>query len=196
MVLLVQQRKKQLFIWLSSSIIFIVSFFFNFQKNPDNLVKTNFSDYKSIIKGIFATLGSILDSSAIAPSKHLDLAMTLGLFLFIFMCMFAYKVILKKYNRASFRLSQHTNDLFLLACLAFIGITTVGIVLARIYYEMDILLTSKYKIYSILNIIIFYLVFINSLAERYKNNFIQLAIFLSFFFNFYTYFADDQNIRY
>ena len=196
MVLLVQQRKKQLFIWLSSSIIFIVSFFFNFQKNPENLVKTNFSDYKSIIKGIFATLGSILDSSAIAPSKHLDLAMTLGLFLFIFMCMFAYKVILKKYNRASFRLSQHTNDLFLLACLAFIGITTVGIVLARIYYEMDILLTSKYKIYSILNIIIFYLVCINSLAERYKNNFIQLAIFFSFFFNFYTYFADYQNIRY
>ena len=196
LVLLVQQRKKQLFVWFGSSIIFIVSFFFNFQKNPDNVVKTNFSDFKSIIKGLFATLGSVLDSSGIAPSKHIDLAMALGLFLLIFICMFAYEVIFKKYNRETFRLTQHTNDLFLLACLAFIGISSVGIVVARISYGIDILLTSKYKIYSVLSLIIFYLVALNSLTERFKNNFINLAIFVGIIFNFYTYFADYQNIKY
>jgi hypothetical protein len=195
-ILLVQQRKKQLFIWLSSSIIFVVSFFFNFQKNPDNTVKTNFSDYKSNIKGLFATLGSVLDSSAIAPTKHLDLAIALGLFLLVFICLVSYQVIFKKYNLATFHLSQHTNDLFLLACLAFIGITSVGIVVARIAYGIDILLTSKYKIYSVLSLIIFYLFVLNSLAVKFKNNFIQLTIFLSIIFNFYTYIADYQNIRY
>ena len=196
LVLLVQQRKKQLIIWLGSSIIFIVSFFFNFQKNPDNVVETNFSDLKSIIKGIFATLGSILDSSAIAPTKHMDLAMALGLFLLIFMCIFIYQVIFKKYNRAAFSIYRSTNDLFLLACLAFIGITSLGIVAARISYGIEVLLTSKYKIYSVLSIIIFYLVALNSLAERFKNSFIQLAIFVGIIFNFYTYIADYQNIKY
>ena len=196
LVLLVQQRKKQLIIWLVSSIIFIVSFFFNFQKNPDNVVETNFSDLKSIIKGIFATLGSILDSTAIAPTKHMDLAMALGLFLLIFMCIFIYQVIFKKYNRAAFSIYRSTNDLFLLACLAFIGITSLGIVAARISYGIEVLLTSKYKIYSVLSIIIFYLVALNSLAERFKNSFIQLAIFVGIIFNFYTYIADYQNIKY
>lgn len=191
LVLLIQQRKKQLFIWLGSSVIFIIGFFYNFQKNPDNVVKTNFSDYKTIIKGLLATFGSGLDSSTIAPNKHLDLAMALGLFLLIFVCMFAYQVIFKKYN-----INQRTNDLFLLACLAFIGITSVGIVVARISYGIDILLTSKYKIYSVLSLVIFYIVALNSLAERYKNNFIQLAIFVGIIFNFYTYITDYQNIKY
>ncbi len=191
LILLVQQRKNQLFAWMGISVIFIFVFFFNFQKSPDNIVKTNFSDFRTIIKGLLATFGSVLDSSAIAPNKHLDLAMALGLFLLIFVYLFAYQVIFKKYN-----LTQRTNDLFLLACLVFIGITSIGIVAARISYGIEILLTSKYKIYSVLSLIIFYIVALNSLAERYKNNFVQLATFAGFVFNFYTYIADYQNIRY
>lgn len=191
LILLVQQRKNQLFIWFGSSIIFILGFFSNFHKNPNNLVKANFSDIKTIIKGLFATFGSILDSSVIAPVKHLDLAMALGLFLFVFVCMFVYQVIVTKYN-----LTKRTNDLFLLACLAFIGITSVGIVVARISYGIDILLTSKYKIYSVLSLIIFYIVALNSLAERHKKKIIQLAIFISIIFNLYTYIADYQNIKF
>ncbi len=189
LVLLVQQRKQQLLIWIGSSALFILGFFYNFQKNPDNVLKTNFSDIKLIIKGFLATFGSVLDSSVISPEKHLDLAMALGLFLLIFVCMFGYRVIFKKYD-----ITKRTNDLFLLACLAFIGITSVGIVVARISYGIEILLTSKYKIYSVLSLNIFYFVALNSLAERYKNNFIQLAIFVGITFNFYTYIADYQNI--
>lgn len=189
LVLLVQQRKQQLLIWIGSSALFILGFFYNFQKNPDNVLKTNFSDVKLIIKGFLATFGSVLDSSVISPEKHLDLSMTLGLFLLIFVCMFGYRVIFKKYD-----ITKRTNDLFLLACLAFIGITSVGIVVARISYGIEILLTSKYKIYSVLSLNIFYFVALNSLAERYKNNFIQLAIFVGITFNFYTYIADYQNI--
>jgi hypothetical protein len=126
----------------------------------------------------------------------LDLAIALGLFLLVFICLVSYQVIFKKYNRAAFSIYRSTNDLFLLACLAFIGITSLGIVAARISYGIEVLLTSKYKIYSVLSIIIFYLVALNSLAERFKNSFIQLAIFVGIIFNFYTYIADYQNIKY
>jgi len=191
LVLLVQQRKMQLVVFLSSSVVFILGFFYEFQKNPDNVVKTDFSDVKTIIKGTLATFGSVLDSSAIAPAKHLDLAMAFGLFILIFICLFAYQVIFKKYN-----LSERTADLFLLACLAFISITSVGIAVARISYGIEILMTSKYKIYSVLSMVIFYLVAYNSLAERYKNNFTQLAIVFSIGFNLYTYLTVYQDIKY
>ncbi len=191
LVLLVQQRKMQLVVFLSSSVVFILGFFYEFQKNPDNVVKTDFSDVKTIIKGTLATFGSVLDSSAIAPAKHLDLAMAFGLFILIFICLFAYQVIFKKYN-----LSERTADLFLLACLAFISITSVGIAVARISYGIEILMTSKYKIYSVLSMVIFYLVAYNSLAERYKNNFTQLAVAFSIGFNLYTYLTVYQDIKY
>lgn len=191
LVLLVQQRKTQLVVFLSSSVVLVFGFFYGFQKNPDNVVKTDFSDVKTIIKGTLATFGSVLDSSAIAPAKHLDLAMAFGLFILIFICLFAYQVIFKKYN-----LSERTADLFLLACLAFISITSVGIAVARISYGIEILMTSKYKIYSVLSMVIFYLVAYNSLAERYKNNFTQLAIVFSIGFNLYTYLTVYQDIKY
>lgn len=191
LVLLVQQRKTQLVVFLSSSVVLVFGFFYGFQKNPDNVVKTDFSDVKTIIKGTLATFGSVLNSSAIAPAKHLDLAMAFGLFILIFICLFAYQVILKKYN-----LSERTADLFLLACLAFISITSVGIAVARISYGIEILMTSKYKIYSVLSMVIFYLVAYNSLAERYKNNFTQLAIVFSIGFNLYTYLTVYQDIKY
>ncbi len=191
LVLLVQQRKTQLVVFLSSSVVLVFGFFYGFQKNPDNVVKTDFSDVKTIIKGTLATFGSVLDSSAIAPAKHLDLAMAFGLFILIFICLFAYQVIFKKYN-----LSERTVDLFLLACLAFISITSVGIAVARISYGIEILMTSKYKIYSVLSMVIFYLVAYNSLAERYKNNFTQLAIVFSIGFNLYTYLTVYQDIKY
>jgi len=191
LVLLVQQRKTQLVVFLSSSVVLVFGFFYGFQKNPDNVVKTDFSDVKTIIKGTLATFGSVLDSSAIAPAKHLDLAMAFGLFILIFICLFAYQVIFKKYN-----LSERTADLFLLACLAFISITSVGIAVARISYGIEILMTSKYKIYSVLSMVIFYLVAYNSLAERYKNNFTQLAVAFSIGFNLYTYLTVYQDIKY
>ena len=191
LVLLVQQRKTQLVVFLSSSVVLVFGFFYGFQKNPDNVVKTDFSDVKTIIKGTLATFGSVLDSSAIAPAKHLDLAMAFGLFILIFICLFAYQVIFKKYN-----LSERTADLFLLACLAFISITSVGITVARISYGIEILMTSKYKIYSVLSMVIFYLVAYNSLAERYKNNFTQLAVAFSIGFNLYTYLTVYQDIKY
>ena len=191
LILLFQQRKQALSIWIGSCFVFLISYFFSFFQNPEKASKTNFSNPQLLLKGLFATIGNAIDSSFILSNKHIDLSMAVGAFLVVFTAIFAYTVIFKKYN-----LVDKTNDLFLLACLAFLAITCVGIAVARISFGFGTLLTSKYKIYSILILSIFYLVTLKSLSENRKNNFIYVSILGAIIFNIYTYIADYHNIIY
>lgn len=191
LILLFQQRKQAIFIWIGSCFILFTSYFYNFVKNPEKTSETDFSQPQQLLKGFFTTIGNAIDSSFILPDKHINLSMAVGVFLVILMAIFSYHVIFKKYN-----LNNRTSDLFLLACLAFLAITCVGIVLARISLGFGILLTSKYKIYSVLILSIFYLVALRFIPKNRKNNFIQLAIVVAIIFNIYTYISDYQSIRY
>ncbi len=190
LILLFQQRKQAIFIWIGSVALFLISYFYGFVKNPEKASQTNFSNPKLLLKGLFATIGNAIDSSLVFPDKQIDLSMAVGVFLVIFMAIFTYQTIFKKYN-----LEKKTIDLFLLACLAFLTITCVGIVLARSSFGFGTLLTSKYKIYSILILCIFYLVALQSFSKNQKNNFIQLTILGAIIFNLYTYIANYQAVR-
>ncbi|WP_064196828.1 MULTISPECIES: hypothetical protein [Emticicia] len=191
LVLLIQQRKKHLFVWIIASIIILISFFYGFEKSPDNVLKTDLTNFKLLGKGLFVTLGSSIDASFFSKNIQLDLSMAVGLFFILFMILFAYQVVFKKYD-----LNIRNNDLFLLACLAFVGITSVGIVVARSSYGIETLATSKYKIYSTITLIIFYLVAINNIGEKIKSKFIQVAIFGAIVFNFYSFIANYSSIKY
>ncbi len=191
LILLFQQRKQAIFIWIGSSALLLIGYFYDFTPNPEKSTKTDFSQPQLLLKGLFTTIGNAIDSSFVAPNKHIDLSMAVGLFLVIFMAIFAYQTIFKKYN-----INKKTIDLFLLACLAFLIVTCVGITLARSSFGFGTLLTSKYKIYSILIISIFYIVALQSFSENRKNSFIQLAIFGAIAFNIYTYIADYQSFKY
>ena len=190
LILLFQQRKQAIFIWIGSSAVFLISYLYDFAQNPEEAAKTDFSNPQLLLKGFFATIGNAIDLSFISPAKHIDLSIAAGIFFVIFMAIFAYQVLFKKYN-----LVKRTNDLFLLACLAFLTITCVGIVLARSSFGFGILLTSKYKIYSILILSIFYLVALQSFSGNRQKRFIQLATLGTIVFNIFTYFSDYQNIR-
>ncbi len=195
LILLFQQRKQAIFIWIGISLVFLVAYFFNFQPNPELASKTDLSNISLLVKGFVATLGNVLDSTFISPEKHLDLSMALGIFLLVFIVLFSFQTIFKKYN-SKLSLEQKNNDLFLLACLAFLAITCAGIVYARVSFGFGVLLTSKYKIYSLLILAIFYLAALQSFSGNRKNRLIQLAIFATMIFNIYTYIADYQAIRY
>ncbi|WP_435355924.1 hypothetical protein [Emticicia sp. SJ17W-69] len=189
LILLFQQRKSAIFKWSIACFILLMSYFYDFVKNPEKTSETDFSHPQLLLKGFFATIGNVIDSSFISPNKQTDLSITLGVFLVCFIVIFSYQVVFKKYN-----LESKTNDLFLLACLTFLVITCIGIVLARISFGFGTLLTSKYKIYSILVLSIFYLAALQSVSESRKTSFISVLILGSIFLNFYTYIADYQKI--
>lgn len=200
-ILLFQQRKKEFFIWFSASLVFLFAFIFDFKRNPDNVAKTTITDINILAKGLFATLGNSIDTSFFSPEKHLDFSMALGFFLGIFIILFSFQTIFKKYNSKDINTSsdfinQKNTDLFLLACLIFLGVTCGGIVFARISYGISTLLTSKYKIYSLLILVIFYLVAAKNFSKKNNSKFIIISVLASICFNFYSYLADYQNIRY
>ena len=190
-ILSFQRRKTELIIWSIASVMIFSLYFFHYYKPLDNAAKVDLSDISLLFKGLLAVLGNAVDVSFIAPAKHLDIAMATGVILIIFIVMFAYHVLIKKYN-----IDKRNNDLFLLGCLTFLGITCVGIALGRLSYGIETLLTSKYKINSLLIIVIFYLAALNSLAGITQKNFIIGAIVVAVVFNLYTNLSDYQNLKY
>lgn len=201
LILLFQRRKREFIIWFSTSFIILFAFFFDFKRNPDNVANTTITDINILAKGLFSTLGNSIDTSFIFPEKHLDFSMAMGVFLSSFIALFLFQTISKKYysknNDSSIDfINQKNTDLFLLACLAFLGVTCAGIVFARISYGIGTLLTSKYKVYSLLILVIFYLVAAKSVSKKNNFKFIIVSVLASIFFNFHSYLADYQNIRY
>jgi hypothetical protein len=190
-VLLFQKRYRKLTIWGVASVLFLFIYFFQYQSSPDKAAKVDFSSPSLLFKGILAVIGNAIDVSFIAPNKHLDLSMATGVILLIIVVWFSFQVLFKKYN-----ITQRNNDLFLLSCLVFLGVTCLGIAIGRISYGIEVLLTSKYKINSVLILCICYLIILNSLVKEKQQKIITIAILLSIGFNFYTYLAEFQHVSY
>lgn len=188
-ILLFQKRYRELTIWAVVSVAFLFLYFFQYHSSPDKTA--SLPSLSLMIKGMFAVTGNAIDVSFIVPNKHLDLSMATGVLLLILIALFSFQVLFKKYD-----INQRNSDLFLFSCLIFLGITCLGIVVGRISYGIEVLLTSKYKINSVLILCICYLILLNSLAKQKQENFITAAIILSICFNFYTYLAEFQSIRY
>lgn len=190
-ILVFQKRYRELVTWAGASAVFLFFYFFQYHSSPDKTTGIDFSSPGLIIKGILAVLGNAIDISFIAPVRHLDMSMAAGVIIIILVAMFSFQVLFRKYD-----ISQRNNDLFLLSCMVFLGVTCVGIVIGRLSYGIEVLLTSKYKINSVLILCISYLIILNSLTRQKQGKFITVAILLSISFNFYTYLAEFKNVRY
>ncbi|MBA4849273.1 hypothetical protein [Emticicia sp. BO119] len=190
-ILLFQKRYRELTAWVVPSVLFLFLYFFQYQSSPDKVSSFNFSSIPIIVKGFLAVTGNAIDLSFLSPNKHLDLSMATGVIILIIIGLFSFQVLFSKYN-----IRQRNNDLFLLSCLMFLVITCLGIAIGRISYGIEVLLTSKYKINSILILCISYLIILNSLVKQKQKKVITIAILLSIGFNFYTYLAEFQHIVY
>jgi hypothetical protein len=190
-ILIFQKRYRELGIWAAASTLFLWFYFFHYQASPDKTAGGGLASPTLIIKGILAVTGNALDVSFVAPNKHLDMSMATGVIVIILIALFSFQVLFRKYD-----ISRRNNDLFLLSCLVFLGITCVGIVVGRLSYGIEVLLTSKYKINSVLILCICYLIILNSLPKQRQRNVLISAIVLSVAFNFYTYLAEFKHVHY
>jgi hypothetical protein len=190
-ILLFQKRYRELTIWSISSFLFLFLYFFQYQSSPDKAAKVDFSSPAILTKGILAVIGSAVDISFIAPDKHLDLSMATGVVLLIIFALSGIQTLFRKYD-----INRRNNDLYLISCLMFLVVTCVGIALGRISYGIEVLLTSKYKINSVLILCLCYLIILNSLAKQKQQKIINVAIVLSIGFNFYTYLAEFQRVSF
>lgn len=190
-ILLFQKRHRELGIWAVASVLFLVFYFLDYKASPDKTAGIDFSSPTLLIKGFLAVTGNAIDVSFIAPNKHLDLSTATGVIVIILVGLFSFQVLFRKYD-----IAQRNNDLFLLSCLAFLGVTCAGIVAGRLSYGIEVLLTSKYKINSVLILCICYLIILNSLPRQRQAKVLMVFVLLGILFNFYTYLAEYKNVRY
>jgi hypothetical protein len=189
MILLFQKRKRAFFIYFSFTLLFIFFYFFFYQKPPITSVTARVTDPQLLIQGVLAMVGSAVDFKLINPSRQIDVSMVVGIVLMIVFGFLIQKVLLKKYN-----VEFKNIDLFLIAIVLFCLATIGAVVLNRLNLGLPALLTSKYKIYSIILLIVALIVLLNSIPIQRQKNFIGLNILASILFWIYGYILDYQAV--
>lgn len=194
-LLVLQRRYRDVFIFSSVSIILVFLYFYHY-KFPENNPSMVGIGIKKIGIGLLMFLGSAFD---LFPNVSQNQKITiLGGFILLITgsiiaiyLIFSSKLFKKQRN-------QNQTELFILGSLMFLIGSAIVVTMTRISYGEIGLLTSRYKIYSILLLITIYIAFISKI-NLINNNWLALTlIFMAICFNLvanFTNFKEVVNFR-
>jgi hypothetical protein len=194
-LLVLQRRYKEVFIFGSVSTILVFLYFYHY-KFPENNPSMVGIGIKKIGIGLLMFLGSAFD---IIPNVSQNQKITIlgGFVLLITGSIIAIYLI---FNSKLFKKQRNQNqtELFILGSLMFLIGTAIVVTITRISYGEIGLLTSRYKIYSILLLITIYIAFISKINLINNNGLALTLIFMAICFNFvanFTNFKEVVNFR-
>ena len=194
-LLILQKRFKDIFLFSSVSLILVFLYFYQY-KFPENNPSMDGIGIGKIVTGFFIFLGSVFD---LIPniSQNIKITIILGFILFITGSIISVYLILnsKLFNKQ--RNLNHT-ELFILGSILFLIGTAIVVTATRLSYGIEGLLTSRYKIYSILLLITIYLIFITKVNLNNKKLLVSFLILMAICFNIvvnYINFKEIVNFR-
>jgi hypothetical protein len=194
-LLILQRRFKDVFIFGFISAILLFLYFYQY-KFPENNPSMEGIGFKKIVIGFFMFVGSVFDLISNA-SQSQKIAIVGGFLSFISGSIIAIYLI---FNSKLFERQRNLNHsgLFILGCIMFLLGTAIVVTFTRISYGEIGLLTSRYKIYSILLLITIYLAIISKI-NLINNNWLSFTlIFIAIGFNLianFTNFKEVVNFR-
>ena len=195
-VLLVLQRKfKDVLLFSTISIILVFLYFYQY-KFPENNPSMEGIGIRKIASGFLMFMGSVFN---LIPNASQSQKITIGLG-FILFAIGSIIAIYLIFNSKLFKKQRNLNhtELFILGSLMFLIGTAIVVTYTRISYGESSLLTSRYKIYSILLLITIYLAIISKL-NLINDKWLAFAlIFMSVCFNIvanFIHFKDVVNFR-
>ena len=193
-LLFLAQNRKRFALWLINGAIAIFCYFYWYVK-PEN----NPASKASILqlgKGYMAFLGSFAES--IPVMDHFRVCILMGIVLFLVAVSIAFttlfRIIRNKYS-AKF---ERITDLFCLGAIMFILGTALIVVYSRAGFGLELLITSRYKIYSVLLLIVAYLYVVIPIRGSFLSPYITAIVFLGILFNVFSYhyhLVDAYNLR-
>lgn len=153
-ILLLTRRYKPLVYWSSSAALIIGLYFWGYKKPEGNPpVRGSVVD---LLKGWFAFNGAAAE--ALAQRTVLTWCILLGSILVLLSLSFGiWRLLTFAKSPKSQPTSTAKTDLFLLGCLAFVLGTGAIVAWSRTGFGIDLLITSRYKLYSLLLLIIVYM---------------------------------------
>ena len=194
-LLILQKRFKDVLVFSLVSLILVFLYFYQY-KFPENNPSLDGIGIKKIASGFFMFVGSVFDLTPNA-SQNQKIIIGLGFVLFITSSIVAIYLIFNSKLFKKQRDIDHT-ELFVLGNIMFLIGTAIVVTFTRISYGEEGLLTSRYKIYSILLLITIYLVFVTKINLNDDKRLVSTLIFLAICFNVvanYFNFKEIVNFR-
>ena len=194
-LLLLQRRFKETFIFGIISIGLIFAYFYHYQMPPSNPPMAGIGLGK-IIFGFFSFLGSAFDLMP-NSSGRIKLTIIAGGVLFLISAIIAIYLIFNSKLLKKNRFLNQT-ELFVLGSLMFLIGTAIVVTFTRISFGDVGLLTSRYKIYAILLLITLYIFIISKIELINLKRLVFPLILLSVGFNVianYINFKEVVNFR-
>lgn len=193
-LLLLSGDRKRVALYLLAGIGSIVYYFQSYIRpgyNPDSK-----AGIFQIIKGYMAFLGSFAESFPVL--NNFKVCVFLGSILFLVAVSITsttlFRIIRNKYTAKY----EKITDLFCLGAIMFILGTALVVVYSRAGFGLEGLITSKYKIYSVLLLITAYIYVVIPIRGSFQSSYITAIIALAVVFNVFSYhyhLVDAFNLR-
>ncbi|ACT96302.1 hypothetical protein [Dyadobacter fermentans] len=194
LLLFLAGNRKRFALWIVISIAEIFCYFYWYTKPESN--PESKAGILQLAKGYMAFLGSFAES--IPVLDHFKVCLFLGVVLFLVAVSIAsttlFRIVRNKYS-VKF---ERTTDLFCLGAILFILGTALIVVYTRAGFGLEGLITSRYKIYSVLLLIIAYIYVVVPIRGSFLSPYITAIIALAVTFNVFSYhyhLVDAYNLR-
>jgi hypothetical protein len=185
--LIIQKKYFKIVPWILIIGASFLVYFYYYEHRPDSKAALQSANLLIFIKGILVLTGSLIDISWFIPNLKLTVASIFG-----FVIISVWLILLVKLfsNIKIYKSKNLKYELFLHSILLFCFGTIFLLSYARYTYGLDILMTSKYKIYSqLISICIIALLLINS-PVHLKNKVSLFFVFCSMLIFLNSYFLD------
>lgn len=193
LLFLTRNYKRGIGVAITAALV-IAMYFIPYVK-PDYNPEVDASAWQ-IIKGFMAFLGSFAEVSPIKGRQ--DISVAFGFILFLvsisIITTSVFRLIRNQYTADIDRLT----DAFCLGTLLFVLATAIIVVWSRAGFGVEVLLTSRYKIYSFLILITAYLFIVIPIRGSFYNPYVSGIAVLCLIFNIFSYhyfLVDAYNLR-
>lgn len=193
-LLFLAPRWRRLIVWLVASGVYGFVYFQDFTRSPAN--PDNTFGPGLFIKGYLYFLGSFAESFPV--NHHARICLILGAVLLLVALSIVSTTLFRLLrNRYEYDFSRIT-DLFCLGVLLFILGTALIVVYSRVGFGLDGLLTSRYKMYSFLLLIVAYLYIVIPIRGSFLSPYVSGIVFLNALYSIFSYhyhLVDAFNLR-
>ncbi len=194
LLLVLARSWQRLLAWGLVGVGYIVLYFHNFQGSPANPdIRVGLGQF---LRGYLYFLGSFAE--AFPVKDHLGVCFTLGIVLLLVALSIGFattfRIIRGRYDYKYARIT----DLFCLGVLLFILGTAVVVVYARAGFSTEGLLTSRYKIYSFLLLLVAYLYIVIPIRGSFLSPYVSAIVFLNALYSVFSthyHLVDAHNFR-
>jgi hypothetical protein len=193
-LLFLAPRWKRLIVWLLISGLYLTAYFYHFEKSP----ATPGSEFGPgvFLKGFMYFLGSFAE--ALPVQNHQQICLIFGIILFLVALSIVSTTLFRIVrNRYETDFAKNT-DLFCLGALLFILGSALIVVYSRVGFGLEGLLTSRYKIYSFLLLLVAYLYVVIPIRGSFLSPYVSGIVFLNALFAVFSYhyhLVDASNLR-